>query len=192
MRTAAALPTAACLFLILVAVGGCAESVSIRSNPPGAKAYLDGVLVGTTPTYAEVDRNALKTPHAWRVEFRNCDQAEGKTVTALAPGRVVGTVFTLGILAAFKSPYYIRPVDAVLTGGDCENMRAVKGRAPEGTTINIQQIVGDNNKGAESERTKTERLSERLTTLRDLYNRKLFSEATYETEREKAVREFAQ
>ncbi len=186
------LATTYCI-LMLAAVAGCAESVSIRSNPPGAKAYMDGVLVGTTPTYAEFDRKLLKTPHAWRVEYRNCDQAEGQTQTALAPGRVVGTVFTLGILAIFKSPYYIRPIDAVLTGGDCESMRAVKGRAPEGTTINIQQIVGDNNKGgAELERTKTERLSERLMTLRDLYNRKLISEATYETEREKAVREFAQ
>lgn len=182
------------LGVVVAVTSGCAESVAIRSNPPGAKAYLDGVLVGTTPTYAEIDRKALKVPHSWRVEFRNCDEAEGQTTTALAPGRVVGTVFTLGILAAFKSPYYVRPIDAVLTGGDCEELRIVKGvRKPEAPTINIQQIVGDNNKtAADAERTKTERLSERLTTLRDLYNRKLISEATYESEREKAVREFSQ
>lgn len=173
---------------------GCAESLSIRSNPPGAKAYLDGVLVGTTPAYAALQRADLKRPHAWRVEFRNCDQAEGQTQTALAPGRVVGTIFTLGILAAFKSPYYVRPIDALLTGGDCEHLRVVKGRhpQPQGPTIHVQQIVGDGNRtGAEAERTKTERLSERLTTLRDLYNRKLISEASYEAERQKAVMEFA-
>ena len=39
------------------------------------------------------------------------------------------------------------------------------------------------------ETSKTERLNERLTTLRDLYNRKLISKEAYEQESQKAIRE---
>ncbi len=52
----------------------------------------------------------------------------------------------------------------------------------------IQNIVGDKNQtGTAQEISKTQRLSERLTTLRDLYNRKLISEEVYEREMKKAV-----
>ncbi len=54
----------------------------------------------------------------------------------------------------------------------------------------IQNIVGDKNQaGTGQEVSKTQRLSERLTTLRDLYNRKLISEEVYEREMQKAVDE---
>jgi len=37
---------------------------------------------------------------------------------------------------------------------------------------------------------KTQRLADRLTTLRDLYNRKLISQQVYDQESQKAVKEF--
>jgi hypothetical protein len=63
-------------------------------------------------------------------------------------------------------------VDAVLTGGDCEGpARARPAAAPPQPGIMIQNIVGDRNQATTitgPEISKTQRLHERLTTLRDL------------------------
>ena len=160
---------------LAISVAGCAESVLIKSYPGGAKAYIDDQYVGSTPAATEIPRGAVTSMHTWKVEFRNCDSAEGKLQTRVAPGRIVGYIFTLGIVAIFRGPYYFPPVDAMLVGGDCESRSQGKQAAPPGITI--QQIVGDRNQatGSGPEVTKTQRLSERLTTLRDLYNRKLIS-----------------
>ncbi|MEO8604202.1 MAG: hypothetical protein ABI629_16620 [bacterium] len=183
MRTRAAL--LACLLLS----SGCAESVLVKSYPGGAKAFIDGQLIGTTPATTAIPRSAVGKPHTWRVEFRNCDAAEGQLRTGIAGGRITGYVFTLGIVALFRGPYYYLPVDAILTGGDCETKSAAAPGSPNGITI--QQIVGDHNVApAGSGATSTQKLAERLETLRDLYNRKLITKAVYESESQKAVREY--
>jgi len=38
-----------CALILAVAVAGCAESVQIRSAPPGATVYIDNTAIGTTP-----------------------------------------------------------------------------------------------------------------------------------------------
>ena len=56
----------------------------------------------------------------------------------------------------------------------------------------IQNIIGDKNQASTTtgpEVSKTQRLNEKLTTLRDLYNRKLISKEVYEQESQKAIRE---
>lgn len=58
----------------------------------------------------------------------------------------------------------------------------------------IQNIVGDKNQvvttsGGDAA-SKTQKLAEKLETLRDLYNRKRLSKAEYEAESQKAVREY--
>ena len=169
---------------------GCAESVLIKSYPPGSKAYIDGQFVGTTPAATQIPRGEVTAPHSWRVEFRNCDPAEGALTTRVAPGRIVGYIFTLGITAIFRGPYYFPVVDTALSGGDCEGGSRAKPAAPApGITVN--QIVGDRNQASSGgqEPTKTQKLAERLTTLRDLYNRKLISKEIYEEESQKAVRD---
>lgn len=172
-----------CLSLLLA---GCAEHVFIKSYPVGAKAYVDGELIGTTPARTKISRGEVTETHQWRVQYRNCDSAEGTLQTGIAGGRIVGYIFTLGILAIFRGPYYFQPVDAILTGGDCEE--GATGTSPG---ITIQQIVGDGNVApAGSGATNTEKLSHRLETLRDLYNRKLISKEVYEAESAKAVREY--
>jgi hypothetical protein len=177
--------------LLVMCVSGCAESFAIKSYPGGSKAYVDGQLIGTTPAVCEIPRSEVGKPHTWRVEFRNCDAAEGQLQTGVAGGRIVGYIFTLGILAAFRGPYYYHNVDAVLTGGDCEGT-ARPYAAPAQPGVVIQNIVGDKNQagmGSSGELGKTERLNERLTTLRDMYNRKLISKDVYEQESQKAIRE---
>jgi PEGA domain len=182
------------LLILSVAVSGCAEYVSIKSYPGGAKAYVDGVAIGTTPATTNIPRSQVGAPHPWRVEFRNCDFAEGYLETGVAGGRIVGYIFTAGILAIFRGPRYYRPVDAILTGGDCEGTgQANPAVAPSQPGIMIQNIVGDKNQPINtggSGISKTQRLAERLTTLRDLYNRKLISQQVFEQESQKAVKEF--
>jgi PEGA domain-containing protein len=173
---------------------GCAESVAIKSYPPGAKAYIDGQFVGTTPVSTQFPRDQVTPEHTWRVEFRNCDPTEGKLATRVAPGRIVGYVFTLGILAAFRGPYYFPVVDTALSGGDCETLHNRSGTVAPAAGITVNQIVGDRNQAGSNgqEATKTQRLAERLTTLRDLYNRKLISQEIYERESQKAVRDLGE
>ncbi len=168
-------------------LSACAERAAIKSSPAGAKAFLDGQLIGTTPARTAIPRGQVTNPHTWRVEYRNCDAAEGQLQTGIAGGRIVGYIFTLGILAIFRGPYYFLPVDAVLTGGDCETGRG--GATQPGITI--QQIVGDHNVApAGGTSSSTQKLSQRLETLRDLYNRKLITKQAYESESQKAVREY--
>lgn len=168
-------------------LSACAESSLVKSYPAGAKAYVDGQVIGTTPAGFQIPRSQVSAPHTWRVEYRNCEAAEGTLQTGVAGGRVAGYIFTLGILAIFRGPLYIKPVDAVLTGGDCETGKA----APAQPGITVQQIVGDHNVApAGSGTTNTQKLAQQLETLRDLYNRKLISKDVYEAESQKAVREY--
>lgn len=174
----------------LLLTSGCAEIVDIRSYPPGAKAMIDGRVIGTTPASAAIPREQVGLPHTWRVEYRNCDYAEGQLTTGIAGGRIVGYIFTAGIFALFRGPYYYPEIDAILTGGDCEGApRAQPYQQQPG--ILIQNVVGEKNQATTgtAEVSKTQRLSERLTTLRDLYNRKLITEEIYEQEMQKAIRE---
>lgn len=172
-----------------IGVSGCSEWASIKSYPPGAKAYIDDQYIGSTPVGVAIPRSQVTTPHTWKVEFRNCEPAEGHLQTRVAPGRIVGYIFTLGIVAIFRGPYYFPPVDAALAGGDCESLAQPK-QGPPGITV--QQIVGDHSQASGQGPTKTQRLAERLTTLRDLYNRKLISKDVYEQESQKTIKELTE
>lgn len=180
-----------CLVTTLMLSSGCAEIVDIRSYPAGAKAMIDGRVIGTTPTSAAIPREQVGLPHTWRVEYRNCDYAEGQLTTGIAGGRIVGYIFTAGIFALFRGPYYYPEIDAVLTGGDCEGAPRAHQPYQQQPGILIQNVVGEKNQATTgtAEVSKTQRLSERLTTLRDLYNRKLITEEIYEQEMQKAIKE---
>ena len=171
---------------------GCAESVLIKSYPAGAKAYLDDQYIGTTPAYSEIPRSEVSEQHTYRVSHRDCDPAEGNLQTAIAGGRVAGYIFTVGLTAIFQGPRYFLPVDVELLGGGCEPpMPVTKSEVPTGITV--QQIVGDQNVlpggGGGTNLSKTQKLAERLSTLRDLYVRKLIPKEVYERERDKAIEE---
>ncbi len=179
--------------LLALSLSACAEIVEIRSYPGGAKAMIDGRAIGTTPASAAIPRSQVGLPHTWRVEYRNCDYAEGNLQTGIAGGRIAGYIFTAGIFALFRGPYYYPEVDAMLTGGDCEGSPQARPAAQPQPGILIQNVVGERNSattsGTGTEVSKTQRLSERLTTLRDLYNRKLISEQVYEQEMQKAIKD---
>jgi hypothetical protein len=96
--------------MALTLLCGCAESVSIRSGPSGAKVFVDNQPAGTTPMHYELPRSALDEPHTVMVEKDGYQPASATMKTRLAKGRVTGAFFTLGILALFRSMYYVEPV----------------------------------------------------------------------------------
>ena len=136
----------------------------------------------------------MARPHSWKVEYRNCDIAEGQVQTDVAGRRIAGYMFTLGSVAMFKGSHEFLPVDVTLQGGDCEGSPTARTApsapaAPAGITI--QQIVGDHSSatGSSSTESKTRQPAERWITLRDLYNRELISSDAYEVEMQKTVRD---
>lgn len=91
---------------LLVLTAGCTEKLLIRSVPPGAQVTLNGNIVGTTPMVYET-RNPV--PLAFHIEKPGLPAAEGTVTTPLGPGRVVGAVFSLGIVAACRPLEYFMP-----------------------------------------------------------------------------------
>jgi hypothetical protein len=91
---------------VLPLLAGCAETLVIRSTPPGAQVMLNGTVVGTTPMVYETKR---PEPMTYRIEKEGYPPAEGAIATPLAPGRVVGAVFSLGIVALSRPMHYFLP-----------------------------------------------------------------------------------
>jgi len=87
-------------------LGGCSEHVSFASRPIGAKVYVDDMYVGDTPTTYST-RNVVS--RSYRVEKPGYPEAVGTLQARVAPGRIVGAVFTLGILAAARPMMYYDP-----------------------------------------------------------------------------------
>lgn len=135
---------ASLLCLAALTLGGCAETLLIRSYPVGARATVNGEFIGVTPATLEVPRDQVtKQEYRWRVEKPNYESAEGLVTPRIAPGRIVGAVFTLGILLAFRSPYYLPAVTAELP--------PVAAAAGESTEQRLETIERLHEKGLISE-----------------------------------------
>lgn len=189
-------PLARCIAVVAVATlslsSGCAEYVAINSAPQGAKAYVDGEFIGTTPAWTYIPRSQVGPNHTYEVSSSNCDPAEGTIPVYVASGRVVGYIFTVGLLALFKGPYYFSQVDVELQGGDCGARRS-RGSGVEAPAVQVLQIVGDGNAPlSRAAPGSAQELEARLETLRGLYNRKLISEEEYERERNRAMKTFSE
>lgn len=106
--------TAGIVCLAALALGGCAETLVIHSYPAGARATVNGAFVGVTPATLEVPKDQLRDEYRWVVEKEHYRPVEGLVKPRIAPGRIVGAVFTLGILLAFRSPTYLPAVSVEL------------------------------------------------------------------------------
>ena len=95
-------------------LAGCAERVLFRSAPPGAKVFVDDTYVGDTPTHFSTRSVVLRT---YRVEMQGYPPVEGALEPHLAGGRVVGAIFTLGIVAMARPMYYYTPNPVDVTFG---------------------------------------------------------------------------
>jgi hypothetical protein len=83
-------------------------------SPTGAKVFVDDKYIGDAPTTYATREVTLR---AYRMEPSGSPPLEGFLTPHLAPGRVVGAIFTLGILAAIRPLHYYIPdlVDATGT-----------------------------------------------------------------------------
>lgn len=100
--------------LLIGALGGCSESTRIRSGPSAADVWVNGQAVGKTPLDYTMPRSDLDKPHEVRIEKEGYEPWTGPLQTKLAKGRVTGAFFTLGILYAFRSMYYVEPIVVAL------------------------------------------------------------------------------
>jgi len=101
--------------LVLGAVlsGGCAEQVVFKSTPSSARVFVNDEYVGDTPTVFST-RDVIVRPY--RIELSGFPAIQGALIPHLASGRVVGAVFTLGILALIRPMYYYTddPIDVLI------------------------------------------------------------------------------
>ena len=90
---------------LMTMITGCAESTVIRSYPVGAKISIDGTFVGATPAKFVASRQDFEQKTfvavAEQPGYQRTEYTLQKTTCA---GRIVGGVFTLGILLLFKRP----------------------------------------------------------------------------------------
>ena len=92
------------MLVALVTVSACAESVLIRSQPPGARVTVDGQDQGTAPVEYVIPRPQFRRGIPVRLTLDGY-QATASTLRVTAcPGRIVGGAFTLGVLNIFKRP----------------------------------------------------------------------------------------
>jgi hypothetical protein len=85
-----------------IATSGCAEHTRIRTFPTGATVYVNGQLIGTSPVEYRVPEAQFSRPTTFRIEHPDCEPLEGELRTRVAPGRIFGGIFGLGIPFAFR------------------------------------------------------------------------------------------
>jgi hypothetical protein len=90
---------------LLTIIAGCGESVMIKSYPVGARISVDGTFVGATPAAFVTSREQFDAKNFVAVaEHPGYQRTEYTLQKTTCAGRVVGGVFTLGILFLFKRP----------------------------------------------------------------------------------------
>ena len=105
-----------CALAIWMIAAGCAESTLVRSYPPASTVYLNGEQKGITPLALTVPRAQFNNgTFRVRVEHEGYESAERTLTTQTCNGRIVGGVFTVGILLLFKPPTcFVSPQDFAL------------------------------------------------------------------------------
>lgn len=74
---------------------GCASSTLIKSNPPGAKLYLDGQVQGETP-YTYSDKAAAGTTRTVTLKYEGYKDFNGTIKREqLSVGALIGGIFLL-------------------------------------------------------------------------------------------------
>lgn len=140
----------------LLATAGCSQSTFFRSDPPGARISVNGQFVGITPArYEMAEQNVPRVIH-YRVERGGYLPQEGEIRARFSGGRLVGAIFTLGLVYAARSPFVYKEVyDFALVPVD------------DPRDVQEQPL----------------RLDERLRRLQDLFEQGLITEDEYQRQR---------
>ncbi len=97
MRTAALHALLASLLLLT----GCAEIFAINTYPEGARVTINDSYAGLTPLEYKVPRDKIR-PLRYRIEKDGSRPVEGTAEPKISAGRIFGTIFTAGLLRAFR------------------------------------------------------------------------------------------
>jgi putative oligomerization/nucleic acid binding protein/PEGA domain-containing protein len=89
---------------VVASLLGCAEATRVQSLPNGAAVYAGDRLIGITPTIFRVPRSEWRNEFALRLEHEGYEPAQVTVPTIVGKGRIVGGIFTLGIVWLFKRP----------------------------------------------------------------------------------------
>jgi hypothetical protein len=95
----------------LGAILGCYQSAYLLTDPPGAKVYVNGELLGVSPVELTIDDGPGVTfptrLHA-RFERAGYEPLEHDLPTQISGGRVAAGVFTLGLSFALQNTRTVR------------------------------------------------------------------------------------
>ncbi len=138
MRTAALLASLAMLT-------GCAtENFLVSTYPEGARVTINGAYVGVSPFEYKVPRDKVRTL-IYRIEKDGSRPAEGVIEPRISGGRIAGTIFTVGILSAFRG---VRVYDELLV--DLQPISLAKNDRP--TAERLEEIEALYERGLLSDR----------------------------------------
>ena len=123
-------------------LSGCAETTVIRAYPPGTKVVVNGQVAGIGPTIDySVPRSEMPSDGVfhYRAEREGYRPADGEFRTHIGNGRVVGTIFTLGVLFLFKSPATLPEEVAIVLDPVAPNA-GVKGASSDDPTAQLKHL----------------------------------------------------
>ena len=131
-------------------LAGCTESVMFRSLPPGATVTVNNQIIGNTPVEFSTPSKSLgQEPFRYRIEADGYRPVEGVLKEYVGGGRVVGCVFTFGILSAFRSvkTFGDRPVEVVLesveTPGSAHGTDSIEQRLNQLKDLHDRGVISD-------------------------------------------------
>jgi hypothetical protein len=132
-RLVAAWVATTCLCIV-----GCSESAMVRSYPPGAKLYVNDHFEGIAPIIYTTPHSQIGQDFQVRLEREGYTTLESTLRKQICPGRIVGGIFTLGIVLIIRGPTcFVSPQDFSLdpiggggTSGGPDGTDAGGGRQP--------------------------------------------------------------
>jgi hypothetical protein len=164
------------LFIVTLTASGCAEHTRIRTFPTGATVYVNGQLVGTSPVEYRVPESQFSPPTTFRIEHPDCEPLEGELRTRVAPSRVFGGIFGLGI------PFAFRGVVVFQKNHDFElhPLQQRRTAAEEGRPLVGPPPLAEVGSGSAADA--------KLRNLKDLFDRGLISDDEYRATRSRIIR----
>ena len=168
------------VMLPLMILAACADSTLIRTEPPGAAIYVRKKFVCLSPCEYSAPRSEFSPHTALRIEKTGYEPIETELKSKIMPSRIVGGVFTLGIVPLFKRPYtyYFHQEYALspitVAAAPAPPIQADQRGAEEGS---VQQ-------------SRPQDVAGRLRKAQDLYDRGLISDQEYKRARNQILNDF--
>lgn len=118
--------------LLVLLVTGCAHRTRIETNPGGASVFIDDRFTCLTPCMYKVPATQL-AESPLRIDRTGYEIINTRLETRIMPSRIVGGIFTLGLVPLFKWPrtyrslhyYDLRPLDRRERLAEIDRQRAL-------------------------------------------------------------------